>query len=251
MNNKLNNFFLIFLLGFSLINAQNYHVIYTQKINFDNFNFENVNAKYYDLYVNNKESLYIENKELKDTIKLKKVDGEINLTKERTATQKLFYFNKNNTDFYINSYISNEDNYLVRDVFEHNWKIENETKMILNQKCQKASTSFRGRNYTAWFSTKIKYPFGPWKMNGLPGIILEVYDDQNFFKIDAVKISKDHFDFDDFVKNTNLNSSITMQEYKVKQNQKSEEILNQLRKTNPNIKLDKNCDTCNKSLEIF
>ena len=77
--------------------------------------------------------------------------------------------------------------------------IENETKMILNQKCQKASTSFRGRNYTAWFSTKIKYPFGPWKMNGLPGIILEVYDDQNFFKIDAVKISKDHFDFDDFV----------------------------------------------------
>ncbi|WP_282629530.1 GLPGLI family protein [Empedobacter sedimenti] len=230
--------------------AQNYHVIYSQKINFDNLNFEHVNAKYYDLYANNKESLYIENKELKDSIKLKKVDGEVNLTKPRNKTQNIYYF-YNGKDFYINDYVNNEDNYLVRDIFQHNWKIENETKMILNQKCQKATTTFRGRNYTAWFSTKIKYPFGPWKMNGLPGLVLEVNDNQNFFRIDAVKISKENFDFESFTNKINLFQSITIEEFNIKGDQKSQEIVEDLKKKYPNFKLDKNCDTCNKSLEIF
>ena len=57
-----------------------------------------------------------------------------------------------------------------------NWKIEKETKKIGKLTCKKATTHFRGRNYSAWFTTDIPLPFGPWKLNGLPGLILEVYD---------------------------------------------------------------------------
>ena len=40
---------------------------------------------------------------------------------------------------------------------------------------------FRGRLYTAWYYPDIPLPIGPWKLQGLPGIILEAYDAEAFF----------------------------------------------------------------------
>lgn len=68
------------------------------------------------------------------------------------------------------------------------WKIENETKEILSYQCKKATMTFRGRNYTAWFAPKIPISDGPWKFSGLPGLILEVTDDNGKIKIEANKI---------------------------------------------------------------
>ena len=57
-----------------------------------------------------------------------------------------------------------------------NWKITGETKKIGDHTVTKATTKFRGREYTAWFTTDIPLPYGPWKLQGLPGLILEAYD---------------------------------------------------------------------------
>ena len=56
------------------------------------------------------------------------------------------------------------------------WDIAEETKMIGVYKVQKATAHFRGRDYTAWFTPQIPLPYGPWKLVGLPGLILEAYD---------------------------------------------------------------------------
>lgn len=57
------------------------------------------------------------------------------------------------------------------------WKITNEQKLIESIKVTKATTHFRGRDYTAWFAPEIPIPLGPWKLNGLPGLIIEVQAD--------------------------------------------------------------------------
>jgi GLPGLI family protein len=57
------------------------------------------------------------------------------------------------------------------------WKLSNESKQIGKFKCQKATTTFRGRSYVVWFTSEIPISMGPWKLHGLPGLILEAYDD--------------------------------------------------------------------------
>lgn len=68
------------------------------------------------------------------------------------------------------------------------WLITDERKMIQNFSCQKATATFRGRNYTAWFTSDLPIAEGPWKFKGLPGLILSVEDDKRQVKIYAVKV---------------------------------------------------------------
>ena len=58
------------------------------------------------------------------------------------------------------------------------WTISGESRRMDSLECFKASTFFRGRHYTAWYAPSIPLANGPWKFGGLPGLIVEVYDDQ-------------------------------------------------------------------------
>ena len=63
-----------------------------------------------------------------------------------------------------------------------NWQLTNETKEKDGIILFKAFTTFRGRNYTAWYNPEIPISVGPWKFNGLPGLTYEVYDDAEKYK---------------------------------------------------------------------
>lgn len=71
------------------------------------------------------------------------------------------------------------------------WKITNETKMILGYKCKKAKGEFRGRVYNVWFTTQIPISLGPWNIDGLPGLILAAADKAGVFKYESVQIIND------------------------------------------------------------
>ena len=61
-----------------------------------------------------------------------------------------------------------------------NWKITNQKKKIASFNCVLATTTFRGRKYYAWYTPEIAVFSGPWKLNGLPGMILEAYDEDKY-----------------------------------------------------------------------
>lgn len=56
------------------------------------------------------------------------------------------------------------------------WSILTNTRKIGGFNCKKATTHFRGRDYEAWFAPDLPVSDGPWKLRGLPGLILEAYD---------------------------------------------------------------------------
>ena len=70
------------------------------------------------------------------------------------------------------------------------WTLRPEKKEILSYSCQRATTTFRGRDYEAWFTNDIPIPNGPWKFGGLPGLILSIKDIQDHFVFECVGIQK-------------------------------------------------------------
>lgn len=53
------------------------------------------------------------------------------------------------------------------------WKIFEDNRQIGKFKCKKATGEFRGRTYNVWFTLDIPISTGPYKLTGLPGLILE------------------------------------------------------------------------------
>jgi GLPGLI family protein len=69
-----------------------------------------------------------------------------------------------------------ESNVIVDTLPEIEWQLTAETKTIDSLSCQKAIGKFRGRTYTAWYAKEIPVAVGPWKLHGLPGLIVEAED---------------------------------------------------------------------------
>lgn len=74
------------------------------------------------------------------------------------------------------------------DIFVLDWELKNETKNILGYQCQLATTNFRGRSYKAYFTDEIGLNGGPWKFDGLPGMILKIVSEDNYIRIEAKSI---------------------------------------------------------------
>ena len=71
------------------------------------------------------------------------------------------------------------------------WEISAEERMVDSIRCIKASCQFRGREYVAWFSPEIPLPLGPWKMGGLPGLIVDLHDTGEDLLVSLKKISRE------------------------------------------------------------
>ena len=61
------------------------------------------------------------------------------------------------------------------------WIIMDDTATISGYHCQKASCNFGNRSWYAWFTMDIPISDGPYKFCGLPGLIIQVNDTNNYW----------------------------------------------------------------------
>lgn len=110
-------------------------------------------------------------------IRFKKPKGADEVTSMDGTPKYLIKYKvyKSYPDFKINMTIP-----LLTDVYDQSddrpmkWKILNDKQKIGAWDCQKATTYFAGRQWTAWFTTSIPLQDGPYKFRGLPGLIVKV-----------------------------------------------------------------------------
>jgi GLPGLI family protein len=82
-------------------------------------------------------------------------------------------------------------------LFPMHWQLVAEEKMIGGIPCSKAVGFFKGRGYTAWYAPSVANSDGPWKLGGLPGMILEAYDDHDDWHLTWVSTQQLQKGFDE------------------------------------------------------
>jgi GLPGLI family protein len=153
--------------------------------------FDKNGSRYYS------ETAVIQNEEMKKKVQEaeKESDGtgvyKINIgVVKKVTNQELLLYPKNKKFFIINNY-KGKNYEIVHAVPDFKWVIKKQTKVIKGYNCQLAIGYWKGRTYNAWFTTDLPYTFGPWKLNGLPGLILEAADATNTVRFDCENINKE------------------------------------------------------------
>ena len=90
----------------------------------------------------------------------------------------------------ITDRISSQDYCYVDSLHTQTWTMGDSTREVLGYTCQQATADFRGRRWTAWFAMDIPVSDGPWKLGGLPGLILEAYDEGQQHVFTAVGLER-------------------------------------------------------------
>lgn len=113
------------------------------------------------------------------------------LLKDNDFLESPIYINslkKNAENVYYGAVFFKKNKVFYKDIIKPiEWKLLNEFKLILGYKCRLAIGTFRGREYKAWFTDEIPSSEGPWKLSGLPGLILAAETGNNF-SFEAVKV---------------------------------------------------------------
>lgn len=179
--------YLITLILCSNMHAQEVIVDVTYKEYYDTF--KPVQRLAY-LYSDGKTSLYEEDIINTNEWLNKKEDENIKTIMPEIKYNNHLKINHSNKEVYFFDLLKINDYYLIKDNYtNHNWKLINETKKIANYKCYKAECDFRGRKWIVWYTPEINVSSGPWKLYGLPGLILEAYDETRKYNFSAEKIT--------------------------------------------------------------
>lgn len=75
------------------------------------------------------------------------------------------------------------------DAPEFEWELTDSTVTVLGYECREAKCSFRGRDWTVYYTEEIPVMEGPWKFYGLPGLIMKASDRNGEYRFECIGIN--------------------------------------------------------------
>jgi len=110
------------------------------------------------------------------------------------------------------------EEYMVEEIRKQDWKISPDKEKIGNFMTQKATCTYAGRNWTAWFTTEIPIQDGPYKFHGLPGLIIKMEDQSktHSYELKGVQKMDDNAAFESFKDKKRYSALIILDDKKFK-----------------------------------
>lgn len=214
-----------------LFSQNNYQVKYNMVTLFDGM--KNYNAK---LTFSNFQSCFEYKLTAKDTITVESQDedGNFKILMPDKNTQKIYldFKNKKSSEIkYLKTVFIVEDSLTYPD-----WFIFDEVKKVNNHLCRKATTTYKGRDYEVWFTDEYPTKYGPWKLNGLPGLIIVAQDKRGEVYFEATEI----INTPDLIEEPNKSHKvISKDEYQLEIQKRQQNIEERLKAmTDRNTKID-------------
>ncbi len=68
------------------------------------------------------------------------------------------------------------------------WELTDSVTNVLGYECQSAKCKFRGREWTVFYTEDIPLSDGPWKLHGLPGLIMKASDEKGHYTFECIGI---------------------------------------------------------------
>ena len=67
------------------------------------------------------------------------------------------------------------------------WTLTDDTLTVSGYHCQQATAKFRGVKWHVWYTEEIPSSAGPWRLRGLPGLIVEAKSEAHTFRLAEVR----------------------------------------------------------------
>lgn len=183
---------LFFLFAFSLVSAQQYRFVYEYTMKPDaakkdsavteymNLDTDGKKSFFYNAVRYERDSVYEADRSYKALLATKTYDQNLGYTVEKDYAGKIIsLYDRFKTA-----------NLVIRDIKAPVWKVEKEFRKIDGISCQKATASYKGRVWEAWFSKEYPVSDGPYTFSGLPGIIVSLKDAENDHIFNLARIKK-------------------------------------------------------------
>lgn len=81
------------------------------------------------------------------------------------------------------------DDYIYEEDIEvPKWTFLTDTLTVVGYRCGAARCHYRGRDWTAYYTLEIPVDAGPWKLSGLPGLILKAEESSGVFSFECIGV---------------------------------------------------------------